>query len=186
MTPNQAIATEPYLKAPQERIQHWGQRLAKEHKPLIAVHWQGNPITEEGQLRGRSFPLESMATIADTTEGSFISLQKGPGSEQLAGCSFRNRFVTCQDEIDAEWDFAEMAAIMSNCDLIISNDTAAAHLAGALGLNIWLLLHHTPEWRWGMSASSTFWYPKMRIFRQQQPGNWLMSMKDVAQELAKQ
>ena len=186
VTPTQPITAKPYLKAPEPRIKHWAKTLGAEHRPLIGVHWQGNPQAEQGPLKGRSFPLQAMKAIANATEGSLISLQKGPGSEQLAGCSFRNRFVACQDAIDAAWDFAEIAAIMTNCDLIISNDTAVAHLAGGLGLKTWLLLHHRAEWRWAPTNSSTFWYPRMRIFRQQQPGVWMSVMKNVAQELTKQ
>ena len=112
-----------------------------------------------------------------------ISLQKGFGSEQLETCSFKDRFVSCQDQVNETWDFLETAAIVANCDLVITSDTSVAHMAGGMGKTTWLLLHKVPDWRWGLNGDSTFWYPSMRLFRQKERGNWNEVMERVAEAL---
>ena len=169
---SEPICSSPYLHASEARIQHWAALLSQEPRPLIAIHWQGNPVQEQANASGRSLPLEAFAPIAASGIGTLLSLQKGPGSEQRESCSFRDRFAACQEAIDHTWDFLETAAIVANCDLVITSDTALAHLAGGLGHPTWLLLQKIPEWRWGLAGDSTPWYPSMRLFRQQQPGDW--------------
>ena len=112
-----------------------------------------------------------------------LSLQKGFGSEQLGNCSFNNRFVSCQEQVNNTWDFLETAAIIANCDLVITSDTSVAHLAGGMGKTTWLLLHKVPDWRWGLEGDTTFWYPSMRLFRQRERGNWNEVMERVAEAL---
>ena len=101
-----------------------------------------------------------------------MSLQKGPGSEQLETCSFRDHFIEAQAEVDGAWDFIETLSILQACDLVITSDTSVAHLAGALGRPTWLLLKFVPEWRWGMAGETSPWYPSMRLFRQERPNEW--------------
>jgi ADP-heptose:LPS heptosyltransferase len=172
VTPSQPLESDPYLRVNQERVERWRERLAGEKRPLVGINWQGNPRHEQGTSRGRSLPLEAFAPLASVLGGGLISLQKGAGSEQLAGCSFRDRFVSCQAEIDQAWDFEETAAVLANCDLIISSDTSIVHLAGGMGLKTWLLLKKVPEWRWGLEGEDTFWYPSVRLFRQRERGDW--------------
>ena len=112
-----------------------------------------------------------------------LSLQKGTGSEQLKTCSFKDRFVSCQDQVSDTWDFLETAAIIANCDLVITSDTSVAHLAGGMGKTTWLLLHKVPDWRWGLEGDSTFWYPSMRLFRQKKRGDWNEVMERVAEAI---
>ena len=181
--PDKLLVTESYIKAPKENILFWKQKLFSEKRPIIGICWQGNPESEKFHGRGRSFPLKTFAPIIETIDASFLSLQKGFGSEQLTDCRFLDRFVGCQEEINQTWDFVENAAIMMNCDLIITTDTCVAHLAGGLGQPTWLLLHKVPDWRWGMEGSTTFWYPSMRLFRQREHGNWSEVMDHVASAL---
>ena len=96
----------------------------QEKRPIIAINWQGNPNAERSSSRGRSLSLEQFSLIATSTSGTLLSLQKGFGSEQLDNCPFKNKFVECQEEINNIWDFLETAAIIANCDLVISSDTA--------------------------------------------------------------
>ena len=177
------LLQEPYLQAPPERLEHWRQRLAGEARPLIAIAWQGNPLPERTTLRGRSLPLEAFAPLAERTGARLISLQKGFGAEQLEVCPFRDHFVACQPEVDATWDFLDAAAILACCDLVISSDTALAHLAGGLGRPTWLLLRDIPDWRWGLAGEGSVWYPSLRLFRQRQPGDWGEVLERVAGEL---
>lgn len=103
---------------------------------------------------------------------ALLSLQKGYGSEQLECCSFRRRFLSCQTQVDRCWSFVDTAAMLLACDLVITLDSALAHLAGGLGVPTWLLLKTIPDWRWGLEGDTSFWYPSMRLFRQQEHGNW--------------
>jgi len=112
-----------------------------------------------------------------------LSLQKGFGSEQFDHCSFKNKFIECQTQIDSTWDFLENAAIIENCDLIITCDTSIAHLAGGMGKKVWLLLRDIPFWTWGLETQSTFWYPSIRLFRQKERNNWHEVMKRVSNQL---
>ena len=116
----------------------------------------------------------------------FLSLQKGFGSEQLDYCSFKDKFVSCQDQIDSTWDFLENASIIENCNLIITSDTSIAHLAGGMGKKVWLLLKDIPHWTWGLEGESTFWYPSMRLFRQNKRNNWQNVMETVSSTIKKE
>ncbi|TGG79893.1 MAG: tetratricopeptide repeat protein, partial [Aphanocapsa feldmannii 288cV] len=181
--PDNPLVDTPYIKVPKQKILEWKQKLAAEKRPIIGINWQGNPQIEKTNLAGRSLPLSAFAPIIETTRVSLLSLQKGFGSEQLTDCSFLHRFVDCQGEISQIWDFVETAAIILNCDLIITSDTVVAHLAGGLGKPTWLLLKNIPDWRWGIAGEISFWYPSMRLFRQQERGNWPEVMQRVATAL---
>ena len=141
---------------------------------------------EERDYKGRSIPLETFATLARNHNFKFLSLQKGFGSEQLDHCSFKNKFVECQPQIDRTWDFLENTSIIDNCDLIITSDTSIAHLAGGMGKPTWLLLHHPPDWRWGLAGENTFWYPSRRLFRQKERRNWKEVMERVSIAITKE
>ena len=180
VSPTNPILSEPYIKTTNELTAKWQRLLSLEQRPIIGLHWQGNPKAEIQEHRGRSLCLEAFAPIAAQGPASLLSLQKGFGSEQLGSCSFQDRFVQCQDQVSDSWDFLESAAIIANCDLVITNDTAVAHLAGGMGKTTWLLLHKVPDWRWGLESESSFWYPSMRLFRQKQAGDWDEVMERVA------
>ena len=184
VNPDNPIITETYIKAPNQLIDKWHVILSSEKKPIIGINWQGNPSHEKITSHGRSLPLETFAPLAKQPKLSLLALQKGFGSEQLVSCSFIDRFVSCQDQVDQAWDFLETAAIIVNCDLVITSDTSVAHLAAGLGKPTWLLLKHIPEWRWGLTGETSCWYPTMRLFRQQEPGNWAEVMDQVVAELA--
>lgn len=168
---------------PEEKRNYWRDVLKNTEKIRIAIAWQGNPKHETDQSEGRSFPLEALSELATIPNVEFISLQKFAGSEQLETCSFREKFIHCQDEISKSTDFLDTAAIMEQCDLVISSDTSVAHLAGSLGLKTWLALKKVPEWRWMLEGTTTPWYPYMRLFRQKQDGNWDDVFKEMALEL---
>ncbi len=183
VSPSNPIITDPYIKTSVELVAKWADILSKEQKPIIGINWQGNPDHEKTTSIGRSLPLETFAPIATKTNALLLSLQKGFGSEQLQTCSFRHRFVSCQEQVNETWDFLETAAIIANCDLIITSDTAMAHLAGGMGKTNWLLLKKVPEWRWGLDGDTTFWYPSMHLFRQKERGNWDEVMEQVTNKL---
>ena len=169
-----------FPKVPQEKIVQWQQKLAAEQKPIIGINWEGNPA---GQRIGHCIPLESFSLLIEETSANWLSLQKGSGSEQLMNCPFCERFVSCQEEINQTWDFVETAAIIANCDLVVTSDTSVAHLAAGMGKITWLLLTKVCEWRWGVDGETTFWYPSMRLFRQRERGDWHDVMERVAAAL---
>ena len=183
--PHKAQEPRPYLRPLKKHVLKWSRLLSRETRPVIGIHWQGNHHLESTNesFWGRSFPLEAFKPLVANNNIRLLSLQKGHGSEQISGCTFSDAFVACQPLIDATWDFLETAAIISNCDLVITSDSAVAHLAGALGKETWLLLKKVPEWRWGLQGSSTFWYASLRLFRQANDGAWDELIAHVASEL---
>ena len=182
VSPENPIITEPYICSTDELEKKWSNLLSKEKRPIVGINWQGNPDMEKNH-QGRSLPLETFSGLFDHNEIIMLSLQKGFGSEQLENCSFKNKFVECQPVINSSWDFLENAAIIENCDLIITSDTSIAHLAGGMGKKVWLLLKDIPYWTWGLELESTFWYPSMRLFRQRERQNWNEVMGRVSIEL---
>ena len=183
VSPCTPIRTSPYIKANDSHVKKWAKIMRSQAKPVIGINWQGNPEAEKTWLRGRSLPLEFFASIASLENISLVSLQKGAGSEQLESCSFKDNFVSYQNKISETWDFLETAAIIANCDLVITSDTSIAHLAGGMGKNTWVLLHKVPDWRWGLKTETSFWYPTMRLFRQTEPDNWSEVMERVRDAL---
>jgi len=187
--PDRPLVQDPYLQTTTAKRLHWLQVIGNaaietghgRALPVVGLHWQGN--IETAQLVGRSLALEAFAPLAQHNDLALLSLRKGYGSEQLQHCSFRDRFLGCQPEVDACWDFLDTAAMVLACDLVITSDSALAHLAGGLGVPTWLLLHHIPDWRWGMEGETSFWYPSMRLFRQTERGNWEKVMEQVVTEL---
>ncbi len=179
INPKNPIISDPYIHSTKEFITKWKNILSTEKRPIVGINWQGNPEMEK-TYQGRSIPLEIFSKLFENNEITMLSLQKGFGSEQLDHCSFKNEFVGCQAEIDSTWDFLENAAIIENCDLIITNDTSIAHLAGGMGKKVWLLLRDIPFWTWGLEGESTFWYPSMRLFRQKERHNWNEVMNRVS------
>jgi hypothetical protein len=184
LTPEAVLIHDPYLIPDPDKVKLWKRRVRTgDDCIVVGINWQGNPLTEVGELAGRSFRLEEFAPLMELENLTFISLQKGHGSEQLQECSFRHRFVACQEEIDASWDLVETLSILSACDLVITSDTSVAHLAGALGLPTWILLKRIPDWRWGLEGETTPWYPSMRLFRQKRAGDWAELMGRVKKKL---
>ena len=185
IAPGNPIVSTPYISANDQLITKWEKILINEKRPIIGINWQGNPELEKKTYKDRSIPLEKFALIAEKNQITLLSLQKGYGAQQFEECTFRQKFVKSQAQIDSTWDFNENAAIISNCELVITCDTSIAHLAGGLGKNVWLLLRDVPFWTWGMRKENTFWYPSMKLFRQKERNNWDEVMERVSIELNK-
>ena len=174
--------SEGYLKIQAERINTWRHKLKRTPgRRLVALHWQGNPRHEHSLYsRGRSLPFESLLELRQLNNVEFVSIQKGEGSQQLR-LNKGLTFVKGQAQVSQSMDFLDTAAILSNCDLLISSDSAVVHLAGAMGIPTWLALRWIPEWRWGLKGERTSWYESVRLFRQESDGNW----KSVIQKIIK-
>ena len=114
-----------------------------------------------------------------------FSLQKGDGAEQLKRWGRELEIVDLVDELDrTNGAFMDTAAVMKNLDLVIAPETAAAHLAGALGVPVWVALAAAPDWRWFLSRSESPWYPTARLFRQHDPGAWEQPFGEMVRQLA--
>jgi tetratricopeptide (TPR) repeat protein len=179
----------PYLAADPVRTARWAERLQSLTGLRVGIAWQGNPALEKHiWARGRSVPLVSFEPLMRLPGISFVSLQKGRGIEQLRSVSFADRILDLSEDLDAGADaFLDTAAVMSSLDLVISSDTAIAHLAGALGHPVWTALTFSPEWRWLLDRADTPWYPRMRLFRQRTDGDWaavVQAMATALQDLA--
>ena len=162
-----------YLEIHPERIRTWKEKLKRTPgKKLIALHWQGNPSHEHSLYsRGRSLPFEMLLGLRQLDNVEFVSIQKGAGSEQLR-LNHGLSFVKGQGLVSQSMDFLDTAAILANCDLLISADSAVVHLAGSMGIPTWLALRWIPEWRWGLKGEHTAWYDSVRLFRQPSDGDW--------------
>ena len=157
----------PYLCADPDLRAHWQQQLSGVRGFKVGIAWQGNP--EHKRDRRRSVPLRAFAPLAGVPGVRLVSLQKGPGREQLPDLADR---LDVLDLADRWKDFADTAALMTNLDLVITVDTAVAHLAGALGIPVWVALPLVPDWRWLLEREDSPWYPSMRLFRQRAWGDW--------------
>jgi ADP-heptose:LPS heptosyltransferase len=114
-----------------------------------------------------------------------VSLQKGPGCEQLLRVPFADRIVDLGTDLDSGPDaFLDSAAVMANLDLVVSCDTSIVHLAGALGRPVWTALSLSPEWRWLLERNDSPWYPTMRLFRQSTEGDWGAVVTAIARAVA--
>jgi ADP-heptose:LPS heptosyltransferase len=113
--------------------------------------------------------LESLLPLTEVENVELFSLQFGPAVAQIAPLESQFPLI---DACSSSKDFAETAAFAATLDLVISVDTAVAHLAGALGLPVWVLLPHLGDWRWLEQREDSPWYPTARLFRQQSPGDW--------------
>ena len=157
----------PYLVADPDLTAGWRARLAASPEGLqVGIVWSGNLNAEVEQ--GRSIPLQAFAPLA-LPGVRLVSLQKGDGLEQLATATFE---VLDLGPDYVHGDFAETAAVLANLDLLVTCDTAALHLAGALGVPAWLAVSPVPDWRWLEARSDSPWYPSVRIFRQRTCGGW--------------
>ncbi len=166
-----AISEVPYLKADPDLVDNWKQEVSNAEGFKIGISWQGNPGYKEDRLR--SVPLFFFEALCDEPDTQLWALQKGAGLEQVGGFKQRERLVLPGAKLDEDnGAFMDSAALAESLDLVITSDTAMAHLAGGLGVRVWLALPYVPDWRWGREGEFTDWYPSMRMFRQESPGDW--------------
>jgi len=168
----------PYLAAAPARVEKWKQKLGPDGFK-IGVAWRSSASGV-----GKAFSPAQFAELSKIPGVRLISLQKTEESAELADLPSGLTIEQLGPDFDAGPDaFIDSAAIMTSLDLVISSDTAIAHLAGALGHPVWVALKHVPDWRWLLDRAGTPWYPTMRLFRQPAPGDWTSVFADMAAAL---
>jgi tetratricopeptide (TPR) repeat protein len=170
-------ARTPYLLPDPSLARAWKDRLSNGIEGLkVGLVWAGRAIPDPG----RSIPLEMLAPLGQVPRTWFCSLQRNesPGKTPAPppGLTFADWTADLQD-------LADTAALISCLDLVITVDTAVAHLAGAMGKRVWVLLQFAPDWRWLLDRTDCPWYPTMRLFRQPRIGDWESAVRDGAREL---
>ncbi|MFQ5732998.1 MAG: tetratricopeptide repeat protein [Planctomycetaceae bacterium] len=177
-----ALSSVPYLQPVGELRRELAESLqaARDERPLCGLVWRGNP--EQARDPMRSIPLSILKPVLETGNHQFVSLQTGAtAADELAELPPDIRPADLGGELR---DFSDTAAVIHELDRLITVDTAAAHLAGAMGADAWTLLCHTPDWRWGLGGESTPWYPRMRLFRQPEWGDWASVVASVVAGLS--
>jgi len=196
-------AERPYLFVDDATIERWrpvvarardegtigpAARMRDPARPFtIGIAWQGNPLNRVD--RWRSFPLTHFAHLAAMPGVRLVSLQKGEGTEQLSEVDGRFPVAVLDDRERGDEDrrdFLDTAAVMSQLDLVIAPESAVAHLAGGLGVRVWVALAAVSDWRWLMDRDDSPWYPTMTLFRQTTPGDWDGVFRRMAQVLRRE
>jgi tetratricopeptide (TPR) repeat protein len=171
-------AEKSYLPAPAVgRVQAWEDRLGAHDRLRVGLVWSGNP--KHHNDRNRSIRLRMLGRILDV-DATFVSLQKDPRPDDKAILLERSEIIDLSADLT---DFAETAALASCLDLVITVDTSVAHLAGALGRSTWILLPHTPDYRWLLDRDDSPWYPTVRLFRQDATRDYAGVVERVRSEL---
>jgi hypothetical protein len=173
----------PYLQADPDRQRHWAARLAGLLPAgfiRVGVVWAGRPTHSND--RNRSMGLPVLQALAKAPGIALVGLQKGPAAADAGKWFGRGPFVALGPELAT---FADTMGVLANLDLLVAVDTSVAHLAGAMGRPVWLLLPHAPDWRWLLGRADTPWYPSHRLFRQDADRQWIAVAAQVAAELAR-
>ncbi|HEY3902084.1 MAG TPA: tetratricopeptide repeat protein [Chthoniobacter sp.] len=182
-TPETIPRETPYLFPNKALTETWARRLGErlgERSPRLRVGlaWAGRP--ENARLRKRHIDFATLRPLLEVNGVDFISLQIDQAPAAIQQFPNPSQWIDITAEIH---DFADTAALLAHLDLVISVDTAVAHLAGALGYLVWTLLPFVPDWRWGLNSETSAWYPTMRLFRQPFLGDWDSVLQRVAAEL---
>jgi hypothetical protein len=157
----------PYIQLPQERVNWAAARFSERQGLRIGICWRSGLWDSS-----RSIPLKEFVKLATRQNHQFFNLQDNAGTT-----------VSVHQMSMDDFEVRDLAAVMAHLDLVITADTMAAHLAGALGLPVWILLPFCADWRWMLDRQDTPWYPNARLFRQRSRGDWTTVMADVEQEL---
>lgn len=173
----------PYIHPDPAMAQAWKARLESLHGFKVGIAWQGNP--QHRGDRQRSVPLEQFKILSQIEGVKLVSLQRGAGCEQIEKLKNEIDLETFQGVEEEADGLLRTAAIIKNLDLLITIDTAVAHLAGAMGVPVWVALPLAADWRWLRDREDSPWYPHMRLFRQHRRNDWTSVFEAIALELQK-
>lgn len=167
----------PYLHTPPEKLNFWQNKIGPKSKPRVGLVWSGNPDNKNNPYRSIPFALLNFLSAPHI---EFFSLQQEVLPEDKTALSQRTDIAHFGKELK---DLSDTAALIELMDVVITVDTSVAHLAGALGKPVWILVHYYPDWRWLNERKDSPWYPSARIFRQTWMNNWKTPIEEVQQEL---
>jgi hypothetical protein len=171
----------PYIEATPILVQEWRNKVQSvTAKRKIGLVWAGSPRYKEN--RNRSLSLDTFSSLGQLKNIVFYSLQKGEAAQQAENPPGGMTLIDLTQDID---DFSDTAALIENMDIVISVDTAVAHLAGAMGKPVWTLIPFSPDWRWLLNREDSLWYPTMKLFRQPAIGDWKSVIAKLADHLKK-
>ncbi len=174
----------PYIDPDPQLVAKWRDELSGYRELKVGINWQGNR-KYAGDFH-RSIPLKYFEALARIPGVRLFSLQKNDGVEQLAQVAGKIEVTELGSRLGVDTGpFRDTAALTTCLDLFVTSDTAAAHLAGALGVPVWMALLTTPDWRWLAGREDNPWYPTMRIFRQETFMDWAPAFDRIAAELLK-
>lgn len=182
VTASTVTPRQPYLRADDARRQGWRSRLTQDAdpRPRVGLVWGGRPSNE--YERRRSLPWQAVQSLLAVPGLRWVSLQTGPRRADLDALPEPLKPLALTE--DALGSFADTAALLAELDLLVSVDTAYAHLAGATGRPVWVLLPRPCDWRWCLQDERSPWYPSARLFRQALPGQWAPVIEQVRAALA--
>jgi tetratricopeptide (TPR) repeat protein len=175
-------ASAPYVGADPDLTRSWCEELGKYDGVKVGIAWQGNP--KHRWDRHRSLPLRQFLPLTRVPGIRLFSLQKGFGTEQLEQVESEARLIDLGNRIDPAGGMTDAAAVIQSLDLIVTCDSALAHLAAALGKPTWILIAHRSDWRWLRDREDSPWYSSVRLFRQKSPGDWQEVMGRVVSAAA--
>jgi hypothetical protein len=167
----------PYIRPFTERLTKWRDRFADDGRVRVGICWAGN--SSHLNDRNRSLQLERLADVLSIPGLDFVSIQKDVSAAQAEFLQIHGVRQLGQEFAD----FADTAAAIAMLDLVVAVDTSVAHLAGAMGKGVALLIPYSPDWRWLLDRSDSPWYPTMRIFRQDAVANWDGPLQRLRHEL---
>jgi hypothetical protein len=170
----------PYLRAEPDLVERWRERLSVNRPLRVGIAWSGNPTHRND--RNRSIALRRMVgALASDPRVQLIGIQRDVRDEDRETLRLYPDVLSLGGALA---DFSDTAAVISLLDLVISVDTSVAHLAGALGQPVWVLLPYNGDWRWMLEGETSVWYPTAKLFRQPEPGDWDSVLTRVAAELS--
>jgi Glycosyltransferase family 9 (heptosyltransferase) len=176
-----------YLQADPAKSRVWAGKLGHLHQRRVGLCWAANPAIQDAvaarRSRKKSLTLATLAPLTAAAGIDFVSLQTWEAARQVADAAPETR-TRILDVSASLQDFSDTAALMMNLDLVITVDTSVAHLAGALGKPVWILLPWQADWRWHDTGDASEWYPQARLFRQPTLGDWASVVRAVGKALA--
>jgi tetratricopeptide (TPR) repeat protein len=190
ISPSNPIISTNYIKPSSEKFNKWQDILSGNGNPTIGINWRGN--RKNSDAKERNIPIYDFKEILKSIKANFLVLQRDAQQSEIKQLTLNQKLTGQQQEIlriadsDEPEELLEYTAIIANCDLVITTGTTVAHLAAGTGIPTWTLLPKSPSWRWGIEGDTTFWYSSMRLFRQQQEGNWDEVIQRVTESLQKQ
>jgi len=161
--------------------------LAASGIPVIGINWEGN--RSDSLKKDRNIELDQLRQIIEAQNIAVVSLQRGTNKMKEFPAWLKEKFTEHQTQIhiladsNDSSDFHEYASVVNSCDLVITTATTVAHLAAGMGTLTWIMLQKSPDWRWGLNGSKTFWYQSARLFRQKTYGDWVEPLAEIHREL---